>query len=72
MTTLATLLARKRRLTERLQEDPGLHERDEIERPAALYHCKYEKSALPASLYRTVFRDLTTKPLRTTVGLVRC
>ena len=35
MTTLATLLARKRRLTERLQEDPGLHERDEIERQLA-------------------------------------
>ena len=32
MTTLAKLLARKQRLLERLQEDPGPHERDEIER----------------------------------------
>jgi hypothetical protein len=32
MTTLAKLLARKRQLLERLQEDPGQHERDEIER----------------------------------------
>jgi hypothetical protein len=32
MTTLAKLLARKQRLQERLQENPGPHERDEIER----------------------------------------
>ena len=32
MTTLAKLLARKWQLLERLQEDPGQHERDEIER----------------------------------------
>ena len=32
MTTLAKLLARKQRLLERLQEDPGPHEREEIER----------------------------------------
>ena len=32
MTTLARLLARKQQLLERLQEDPGPHERDEIER----------------------------------------
>jgi len=32
MTTLAKLLARKQRLLERLREDPGPHERDEIER----------------------------------------
>ena len=32
MTTLAKLLARKQQLLERLQEDPGPHERDEIER----------------------------------------
>ena len=32
MTTLAKLLARKQQLLERLQEDPGQHERDEIER----------------------------------------
>ena len=35
MTTLAKLLARKQLLLERLQEDPGTHERDEIERPLA-------------------------------------
>jgi hypothetical protein len=32
MTTVTNLLARKQRLLERLQEDPGPHERDEIER----------------------------------------
>jgi hypothetical protein len=32
MTTVANLLARKQQLLERLQEDPGPHERDEIER----------------------------------------
>jgi hypothetical protein len=32
MTTLAKLLARRQQLLERLQEDPGQHERDEIER----------------------------------------
>ncbi len=32
MTSLAKLLADKRRLLERLEEGPGLHERDEIER----------------------------------------
>ena len=32
MTTLAKLLARKQQLLERLQQDPGQHERDEIER----------------------------------------
>jgi hypothetical protein len=32
MTTLAKLLARKQKLQERLQENPGQHERDEIER----------------------------------------
>jgi C4-dicarboxylate-specific signal transduction histidine kinase len=32
MTTLARLLARKQQLLERLQEDPGPHEREEIER----------------------------------------
>ncbi len=32
MTTLAKLLARKQQLMERLQEDPGPQERDEIER----------------------------------------
>jgi len=32
MTTLAKLTARKRQLLERLQEGPGPHERDEIER----------------------------------------
>jgi hypothetical protein len=32
MTTLAKLLARKQQLLERLQENPGSHERDEIER----------------------------------------
>jgi chaperonin cofactor prefoldin len=32
MTTLAKLLARKQQLLERLQENPGQHERDEIER----------------------------------------
>jgi hypothetical protein len=32
LTTLAKLLARKQQLLERLQEDPGQHERDEIER----------------------------------------
>jgi hypothetical protein len=32
MTTLARLLARKQQLLERLREDPGQHERDEIER----------------------------------------
>jgi hypothetical protein len=32
MTTRAKLLAPKQRLLERLQEDPGPHERDEIER----------------------------------------
>jgi hypothetical protein len=32
MTTLANLLARKQKLLERLQEDPGPNERDEIER----------------------------------------
>jgi hypothetical protein len=32
MKTIATLLARKRQLIDRLQEDPGPHERDEIDR----------------------------------------
>lgn len=32
MTTLAKLLARKQQLLERLKENPGSHERDEIER----------------------------------------
>jgi hypothetical protein len=32
MTTLVRLLAQKQQLLERLQEDPGLHERAEIER----------------------------------------
>jgi hypothetical protein len=32
MTTLANLLARKQKLLERLQENPGDNERDEIER----------------------------------------
>jgi hypothetical protein len=32
MTTAANLLARKQQLLERLQEGPGPHERDEIER----------------------------------------
>jgi hypothetical protein len=32
MTTLAKLLARKQQLLERLQEDPGPHEPDELER----------------------------------------
>lgn len=35
MTSLAKLLARKQRLLERLQEGPGSHERDEIERLVA-------------------------------------
>jgi hypothetical protein len=32
MTTIAKLLAQKQRLLERLQEGPGPHEREEIER----------------------------------------
>jgi hypothetical protein len=32
MTTIAKLLAQKQRLLERLQEDPGSHVREEIER----------------------------------------
>ncbi|MGE5157193.1 MAG: hypothetical protein ACM3OF_03500 [Gemmatimonas sp.] len=32
MTTLAKLLARKQQLLDRLQEDPGPNEREEIER----------------------------------------
>ena len=32
MTTAANLLARKQQLLDRLQEEPGPHERDEIER----------------------------------------
>ena len=32
MTTIAKLLAQKQRLLERLQKDPGPHEREEIER----------------------------------------
>jgi hypothetical protein len=32
VTTVAKLLARKQRLLERLQEDPGPNEREEIER----------------------------------------
>jgi hypothetical protein len=32
MTTVAKLLARKQQLLDRLQEGPGPHERDEIER----------------------------------------
>jgi hypothetical protein len=32
MTTMAKLLARKQQLLQRLQEGPGPHERDEIER----------------------------------------
>jgi hypothetical protein len=32
MTTVAKLLARKQQLLQRLQEGPGSHERDEIER----------------------------------------
>ncbi len=35
MTTVAKLLARKQRLLERLQEGPGSHEREEIERQLA-------------------------------------
>jgi hypothetical protein len=35
MTTLANLLARKQELIEPLQENPGLHEREEIERQLA-------------------------------------
>jgi len=35
MSTAATLLARKQQLTERLQQMPGSHERDEIERMLA-------------------------------------
>jgi chaperonin cofactor prefoldin len=36
MTTAAELLARKQQLIERLQEAPGPHERDEIERLLAM------------------------------------
>jgi hypothetical protein len=36
MTTPAELLARKQQLIERLQEAPGPHERDEIERLLAM------------------------------------
>jgi hypothetical protein len=32
MKAVATLLARKQQLVDRLQENPGLHERDEIDR----------------------------------------
>ncbi|MDE2064169.1 MAG: hypothetical protein KGJ00_17350 [Bradyrhizobium sp.] len=32
MTSLAKLLAEKQRLLDRLEEGPGVHERDEIER----------------------------------------
>lgn len=32
MSTVAKLLAKKQRLVERLQEDPGPHEREDIER----------------------------------------
>lgn len=32
MTTVAKLLARKQQLLERLQEEPGVHERAELER----------------------------------------
>ncbi|MCP3469688.1 hypothetical protein NLM33_05010 [Bradyrhizobium sp. CCGUVB1N3] len=32
MSTMANLLARKQSLLERLKEDPGPHERDQIER----------------------------------------
>jgi hypothetical protein len=32
LTTAANLLARKQQLLERLQEEPGPHERDELER----------------------------------------
>ena len=35
MTTLAKLLARKQQLVERLEEEPGSHEREEIERQLA-------------------------------------
>ena len=35
MTTVAKLLARKQQLKERLQQDPGPNERDEIERQLA-------------------------------------
>jgi hypothetical protein len=35
MTTVAKLLARKRQLLDRLQQDPGLNERAEIERHLA-------------------------------------
>ena len=35
MTTVANLLARKQQLKERLQQDPGPNERDEIERQLA-------------------------------------
>lgn len=35
MTTLAKLLARKQELIERLGENPGVHEREEIERQLA-------------------------------------
>ncbi|MFY9954580.1 hypothetical protein [Bradyrhizobium sp.] len=35
MTTVAKLLARKQQLKDRLQQDPGANERDEIERQLA-------------------------------------
>ena len=35
MTTVANLLARKQMLLERMQKNPGPHERDEIERRLA-------------------------------------
>ena len=35
MTTVAKLLARKQQLKDRLQQDPGRNERDEIERQLA-------------------------------------
>ena len=35
MTTVAKLLARKQQLKDRLQQDPGPNERDEIERQLA-------------------------------------
>ncbi len=35
MTTLAKLFARKQQLNDRLEENPGVHEREEIERQLA-------------------------------------
>ncbi len=38
MTTLAKLLVRKQQLIERLEKNPGVHEREEIERGAPSSH----------------------------------